>query len=150
MLSYTNTGEIFAKYVATYNRAPGANRSLIMLMIEMSEQLTTAIVDTGVPLSICTPEWADLLGFTRNTADTFDPVRIRGRMINGRTHRMPLKILADQSSPSDEFNVYTFVPDQAEDLSDSKLPSPFILGLAGCLSSMRFGIDGNRHHFYWL
>jgi hypothetical protein len=148
MLRYTSDGEMFAKYVATYNRAPYINRSLIVLSVEMADELTTAIVDTGIPFSICAPEWAELLGFTRDRAEDVLPVRIRGRIVHGRMHRMPVKILADDESPSDVFNVFTFVPDQAADLGEEKL-QPFMLGLAGCLTSTRFGVDGNRQHFYW-
>lgn len=153
MLRYSIDGSLFAKYMQTYNRAPGVwDRTLIHLMVEVGDGMTAAVLDTGVPYSVCEPAWAAFKGYTPANAMAFDPIRVNGQLIEGRTHRIPIRLLPDLSDDDDydplvEFiTIHAFVPNQAEELP----ANPLRLGLVGCLSSINFGVNGNRHHFYWM
>ena len=153
MLTYSQNGSLFARYVQEYNRSPNEwDRTLIHLMVEVGDEMTVAILDSGMPYSICSPAWAEYRGYTIMNADTTDPIRVNGRLIEGRTHLIPIRILPDLTDDDDyepeleTITIHAFVPNRADELP----ASPLRLGLVGCLSSINFAVHGNRHHFYWM
>lgn len=147
VLQFAN-GEPFATGSAGYSvptSGPAARR--IILQVEVAEQPTTAMVDTGSPLMICHPELADLLDFDRDEAIEEREVDFRNETVGGFVHRVEVTLLADDGVPV-YVNAPMLVPDPNQDFVDDFFPAS-ILGMRQCLESIRFAIDPSDETFYF-
>ncbi len=146
MLLALSNGETFATGSNNYGygSVPGSNTSArIILQVEIQGKLTSAILDTGAPYLICSPELARVVEFDLEAALLRYEMLIRGYKVKGSLHRVNLELLATEGE-SLPLNVTAFVPDL-----DEQFNFPSFLGLLGCLEWIRFAVDPSSQLFYF-
>jgi len=147
LLNLTN-GEPFATGAIAY-RIPddGADARRITVFIEIEENLTEAIIDTGAPYVVCSPSLARVLQL--NPANALDTQRmmIRGIWVRGGFHRIQISLLADEGEAV-SIEATAFIPDLDQNFTEEFLPRSF-LGLTQCLEAVRFAIDPFSETFYF-
>jgi len=129
-----------------YRAASPSDRSpRITVRVELEGVVTFAVLDTGAPYVVCSPEVARSMRLTSAAALERARILIRGVWVNGDLHRLNLKLPADQGE-SFSFEVTAFVPDAREGSIGS---FPSFLGLNGCLERIRFALDPSDDTFYF-
>ncbi len=138
----------FATGKLGYNRVRGSEQSTrIVLEVDIGEQLTTAFLDTGMPLVVCSPDYAAVIGL--NPADGIkEEARIRGRLMWGKIHSINVSFPYDEGAPLLLGGVLAFVPDNVNDVGDDLKDRAFI-GMFACLDVMRFAVDPRNTMFYF-
>jgi hypothetical protein len=146
-LLYFQDGEIFATAAAEYftGEPDTATASRLMIKIAIEGQPTIAVVDTGAPYLICSPELTpqlepyltDPVGKTRLT--------IRGVEYRGTLYLLTMEFLANRGEnllvPTTVF-IPHLPPGEAWNL-------PSFLGFTAALDRVRFAIDPETTQFYF-
>jgi hypothetical protein len=131
----------FATGMAFYeDRYPGTDSSarIVLKLIVETALAADAIVDTGAPWCILSPEIVSQAGVEVDTAE--ESVRrllVRGTMYRGKLLRMTIANQATQGS-SLGVDATVFVPLLE---ADTVWPHPNFVGLDGFLNRIRFAID---------
>src|SRR5215831_11500144 len=135
MLLRFDTGEPFASGAVAYSFSGIGISTRLTIEIEVDGWRTEAILDTGAPFLICSPELAETLGFeTEDALIRNQEILIRGALITGGLHRLSLTILASEGN-SLSLEVTAFVPDPSKNFGATH---PAFVGYAGCLEWTRF------------
>ena len=140
-------GQPFATSSLQYSYQPatvGEITNRIILPVEIEDNLTNAVVDTGAPYVICEPRIARQIGFNSAFALERKTMLIRGMHLDGSVTRFNIKLLATSGNNLD-VDATVFVPDVEEYWSN--LPS--FIGLTGFLERIRFAIDPSTDTFYF-
>ena len=116
-------------------------------MVLFEDQQVMAVLDTGAPYSICTPQIADIIGLKRelNDVDIRLIVAHLGE-VRGYLKRMTVRFLAYEGESLD-IDATAFVPDLSPEDWDSTFPS--FIGLTNCLELVRFAVDPANNTFYF-
>ncbi|MCA1617731.1 MAG: retropepsin-like domain-containing protein [Acidobacteria bacterium] len=118
-----------------------------MIEIEIEGEQEAAVLDTGAPYLVCSPDLAERLWLDPEDALEATTIRIQGVPLRGRVHRANLILHAQEGNGLD-FQATAFVPDTGQNLPANFLPISF-LGLHGCLERMRFALDPSNETFYF-
>ncbi|MEP7339980.1 MAG: retropepsin-like aspartic protease [Acidobacteriota bacterium] len=130
-----------------YNPIPGSDVSArLILNVEVEGQRTEAILDTGAPFLVCSPELAKKISFDPQDALLRHRLLIRGNLIRGSLHRVMLVLLA-AIGENLTLEATAFVPDLDESLAPNSFPS--FLGFHCCLDRVRFAVDPLSSTFYF-
>ena len=144
LLNFEN-GELFATGVIPYIRTEYVEGTRINLEVFINEHKVRAIVDTGAPYFICSPEFAEQLDVDADDAlDKFE-MRIRGFLVKGRLHRVTLTLIATEGE-SLSFDVTAFVPLKEENYGAN---FPSFRGFASCFEWICFAFDTKYERFYF-
>ncbi|MFQ5419305.1 MAG: aspartyl protease family protein [Anaerolineae bacterium] len=140
---------VFATGVIDYWYQPATDwerTPRILVPIQIAHLPVTAMIDTGAPYVVCTPEVARNLAL--DPADAMEPVTLswHGRL-TGHLHLLPVTLQAVQGD-SLLVEATTFVPDVSSVTAWERQRRPFVIGL-GCLAKMRFALDPNDDSFYF-
>lgn len=144
-LVFEQTGERFATGAVDYSVTGEGAMTRLNLEVLLDGHRTTAIVDTGAPYVIFSPEFADEAGIDPTAALINAALLIRGMRIEGNLHRVVLEFLAAVGH-SLSLEVTAFVPDSTKNFGASH---PSFLGLFGCLDSIRFAVDPHNSTFFF-
>jgi hypothetical protein len=138
-------GSSFATGSSQYNNAPGTElSSRIILDVVIGGQLTTAVADTGIPCSLCSPDFADYLGLGAGQKET---ANLLGTDVKGDIHDIDLTFVADAGRP-----LGLVVPMMVPADFQSVIPELAFrshLGMEGCLNSITFAVDFAHQTFYF-
>ena len=147
LLTFANS-DPFAIGVTDYLYQPTSREmdSRIILQIEIEDVSALAILDTGAPYVVCTPDIAKAIGIQNDPGRENKKLLIRGITIVGQLHRLRLAFIASEGQSLD-VSATVFIPDVTADESWGDLPS--FIGLTGCLERMRFAVDPNEDRFYF-
>lgn len=130
-----------------YNPLPGSDTSArIILYVKVEGRATSAILDTGAPFLVCSPDLADNLGFDPQNALSHHRMNIRGLTIRGTLHRVNLMLPASDGDDL-PLEVTAFLPNPEEKQMGYTFPS--FLGMYGCLERVRFAVDPFSNKFYF-
>jgi hypothetical protein len=146
MLLTLSNGEHFAMGAAIYdyNSLPGSDTSArLILQVWVEGQKTSAILDTGAPYLVCSPNLARLVEFDPAASLSQYELLIRGYWIKGNLHRANLTLPASEGE-SLSLDVTAFVPDP-----DELFNFPSFLGWSSCLEWIRFAVDPSSSTFYF-
>jgi hypothetical protein len=148
MLLKFRDGRPFATGAISYNNAPGTESAKrIIIEVVIGGQLTTAIIDTALPCSTCSPDFAKLAGLTATDPhSTVESMVVRGVEVEGRLHNVNIDFLKDIGEYL-PINAPMFVPDSPEKISMERVFR--YLGMEGCLNTMRFAVDSRDQMFYF-
>lgn len=145
LLSFHDGANAFATGSAGYRVSGGRAPAHLTIEVDVAGRPTEAIIDTGAPYLICSPELAGQLSFdARDALDSLD-ILIRGSWIKGRLHRVQLILLASEGN-SMAIEATAFVPDTERNFGAAH---PSFLGYVGCLERIRFAIDPHTESFYF-
>ena len=139
----------FATGAVGYSRLPigGDESSLrLILPVRLNGIATEAVVDTGAPWVVCTPQVALELDLDDKNALYDVRLRIRGHTIHGNLHALRMEIPAYEGETLSA-DITAFVPDSEYAEVWGTLPS--FLGLTGCLERFRFAVEPNTETFYF-
>lgn len=143
------TGDTFASGAIQYRYRPGTpgeRTPRIWLRLEIEGLPVTAIMDTGAPYLVCSPDMAHKLQLGPETSLGTERLLIRGFSVSGHLHRLNVRFHAEQGMSLD-IEATTFVPDP--DWQDRWGDFPPFIGLGGCLERIRFAIDPTDDTFYF-
>jgi hypothetical protein len=130
-----------------YNPIPGSDPSArIILRVSVEGQFVSAVVDTGAPFLVCSPELADDIGFDPTFALSAHTLVIRGYLVRGNLYHVSLALLAVQGDDL-SLDVMAFVPAPEERQMGHSFPT--FLGFYGCLERCRFAVDPFNDTFYF-
>jgi len=133
---------------ADYNRTRASELSTRpVLAVVIGGQSAEAYLDTGMPVTVCPPDFAaKLMGL--DPADGLEEeARIRGVLVKGRIHNTSIEFIADEGKPMAIAGV-VFVPNSAADVGPDLTGFSF-LGMYECLDKMIFGVDSLTQVFYF-
>lgn len=134
---------------ATAYRLPreGADASRITIGLEIEENITEAIIDTGAPYVVCSPSFSKL--FTPDPAKLMyaKKLLIRGVWVEGRIYRINISLLPDEGDAL-MIEAPAFIPNPEQEFTEGFLPRSFI-GMFGCLEMIRFALDPLTETFYY-
>lgn len=153
MLLYFDDGERFATGAINYEYR-GATEwdesARIMIPVEIGEFSMPALLDTGAPFVVCTPEIAEGLQLDRSEAL---------REVTLRWHGTPTGYLFRENiiirpqwpvgAPVFDIDATIFVPDEESVQMWHLGRRPLVLGLGGMLERMRFAVDPNSDTFFF-
>jgi hypothetical protein len=144
-LLFDDSGHAFAIGVVGYRLVGGREPTHLTIEIDVAGQRTEAIIDTGAPYLICSPDLAEQLAV--DPADALYPleIMIRGIWVKGGLHRLPLVLLASEGN-SLSMEATAFIPDAPRNFGTSH---PSFVGYVGCLERVRFAIDPQMERFYF-
>ncbi|HEX6751119.1 MAG TPA: hypothetical protein VF092_27765 [Longimicrobium sp.] len=147
MTRLTNAhGGAFATGEARFTSQPAHEVDLltrIHLPIEIGTVPTLAVLDTGGAYLMLDPLVA--MRVKLGAAIETDQLVIRGFVIAGTVHRIPVTIPADVGEPL-TFEATAFVPE----LEDGEFwPLPSYLGWQGCLDRIRLALDPRDERVYF-
>jgi hypothetical protein len=147
LLTFDNS-DPFATGVTDYFYLPTSRDidSRIIIQIEIEGVLASAIVDTGAPYVVCSPDIAKAIGIQHDSSRESIELVIRRFKIKGQLKRLNLTFIASEGQSLD-VSATVFVPDESAQESIGDLPS--FIGLTGCLERMRFAVDPNEDRFYF-
>jgi hypothetical protein len=133
---------------ANYNRSSATSMSTRpILAVFIGGQSAEAYLDTGMPVTVCPPDFAATL-LSLDPADGLEEeVRIRGVLVKGRMHNASIEFVADQGTVT-PMNAVVFVPDSAADVGPDLAGFSF-LGMYECLNKLIFGVDALTEVFYF-
>lgn len=130
-----------------YDPIPGSDTSArLILPVSVEGRFISAVVDTGAPFLVCSPELGEDLGFDPVFALGPHIMRIRGYAVKGSLHRVSLVLLATEGYDL-PLEATAFVPEPEEKQMGHNFPS--FLGLYGCLERVRFAVDPFYNKFYF-
>ena len=116
----------------------------IIVTVRIAYRVTEAVLDTGAPWCVCSPEFRDDLEQHASDKVTIDSLNIRGTRYDGALYRVPIELVGDNGGISLEGTV--FLPD----VSPEEWPNlPSFIGLSGCLERIRFAIDPSDNTWYF-
>ncbi len=147
MLLFGANGEVFAKGAVGYEYSPATptdTTNRIILEVIIQGVRTRAVVDTGAPYVICSPQIAKLVGVNPETILARENMIIRGKIISGFVVRLNIQLQAEIGENLDVDST-VFVPDSDDVWGNF----PSFIGLAGFLERIRFAIDPNTDTFYF-
>lgn len=141
-------GEPFAIGATHYVYRPATPHETtprIMVEVEVGSLRFTAFVDTGGVYFLCDPAIARIMNL--NSADGLgrESVSVRGRLITGVLHRLPVTMLAEEGEDV-TIDATVLVPDD-EHLDWDNFPC--ILGMQGCMERLRFAVEPAAETFYF-
>lgn len=156
MLIKFDNGGAFARGGAGYNATPDYELSdHIILQVEVGEQteyfgMWAAVVHTGAPYLICSPEIARAAGIVNAEPDAVGRIPIEGKMIEGKIYAEVNLVLLADGGKGDSVSqpVWAFVPDRSEDIARSDFPE-ILLGFGRCLDTFLFAVDSQGQTFYF-
>lgn len=149
LLSFAD-GEPFATGRAECDIGPAgpdeiSNRIILRVVIGGID--TTAVLDTGSPYVICSPELLKPLGLTpSDSIENIPSFSIRGRQYAGHIYPLVVSFPASDGETLD-VEASVFVPDMRHPEEWGSLP--MFIGLTGCLERMRFALDAEGPDFYF-
>jgi hypothetical protein len=149
VLNFQN-GDPFATGSIGYLYEPATEweiTSRILLPIEIAEFQVEAIVDTGAPYVVCTPEIALHLGMEPSTDSESMTIHWHGKL-TGHLHRHTIMLRAETGEDL-IIDATIFVPDADSTEAWEYRRRPFVIGMGGCLERMRFGVDPANDMFYF-
>jgi len=148
MLLSLHHGECFATGGIRYDYLPtsGGSTERIYLRVEIGGYTTSAMLDTGAPYFICSPEIIQSVGCDPNDSIPTPEILIRGANRKGRLQRLSLTLIATEGQ-SLSIDALAFIPSQDEVDFGSNFPS--FLGMCGCLERLRFAVDPVTQTFYF-
>jgi hypothetical protein len=116
--------------------------------LEIGGQLTTAFVDTGLPCSVCSPDFAHVIGLASPMMlPVVETAILRGKEIRGRKYIANATLLANAGDYL-HICIPIFVPDTLADFGEDLIYHSF-LGMQGCLGSILLAIDTVSETFYF-
>jgi hypothetical protein len=142
--------EVFAVGATAYRYSPATpqdntNRIIIPIIVEFDQQiLTQAVLDTGAPYAILSPDVAEAAGFTSDQAIARIFMNVRGKRLEGSLTRLSITLQATQGVDL-TVDTTAFIPDSQFAWGDF----PSFVGLSGFLERVRFAIDPNTDTFYF-
>lgn len=142
MLLYLENGDPFATGLIDYLYRPATDwedTSRILIPVEIEGLTITAMVDTGAPYVICTPEVGVLLALDSEDALREETLRWHGEF-SGYLHRLNIMFKAAQGENM-LVEATVFIPDSDSAEAWSYGRRPIVIGMGGCLERMRFAID---------
>ncbi|HKV39787.1 MAG TPA: hypothetical protein VJX67_11290 [Blastocatellia bacterium] len=139
-----NSGERFATGAVRY-LLTRRNPTHLTTEVEIAGHKTEAILDTGAPYLICSPELSEQLSLDPADALQSLEILIRGARIGGGLHRVELILLATAGA-SLSIEATAFVPDARLNFG---VNHPSFIGYIGCLERLRFAIDPQTERFYF-
>jgi hypothetical protein len=150
-------GNTFAVGAIQYRYAPASpqettNRIILPITIDVGKSIATqAVLDTGAPYGIITPDIAKAAGYTSDLALERETLKVRGLKLNGSLVRLNITL---QASIGQNLTVdaTTFIPDINQNWGEFA-PAwgefPIFVGLSGFLERIRFAIDPTEDRFYF-
>ncbi len=130
-----------------YNPIPPddiTRRILIKILIEKEPAI--AVLHTGAPYLILTPEITDRLNYSSDNCLEQTIIRIRGDRFSGGLNRLEVRLIAD-TGESLAFEPLVFIPDPNQDERWNNLP--LFIGIDRCLERIRFALDPLETKFYF-
>jgi Aspartyl protease len=126
---------------------PQERLTRLFITVQVEDQPTDAVLDTGGAYLMLHPEIAESLGLHPESALGTDTLHVRGLTVTGHLHRVDLTLAADEDEgESVRISVTTFVPA----LTPHTLwDLPTYLGWHGCLERFRFAVDPSQDRFYF-
>jgi len=115
----------------------------VHLEVEIGTVPTLAVLDTGGAYLVLPPPIAGDVALGPAMHD--DRLVIRGFVVNGTVHRIPVTIPADAGEPL-TFEATAFVPEIGDGES---WPLPSYLGWQGCLDRIRLALDPRDERVYF-
>jgi hypothetical protein len=115
----------------------GDRLTRLLVHVEIADQQTTAVIDTGGGFLLLDPGLAAEIGLDRSHALARDRVYLRGLSREGSIYRLPVTLLATEGE-SLTFEATVFVPELGD---DEPWPLPSYLGWQGCLDRVRLAVD---------
>ena len=133
------------KYIDIY---PGDRDNRIVVHAKFGLTVPTwAIVDTGAPWCILSPEDSEGLDDVYRTKYTeLKDFKIRGDSCNGWLYRMPISLEAEEGTGI-TVEATVFIPELAPHQVWEDIPN--FLGLGGFLERIRFAVDPEHNLFYF-
>jgi predicted aspartyl protease len=146
MLLTLSDGTPFATGASGYLDTSGGSEatSRIWLNVSFLDQDTKAIVDTGAPYAVCSPDLAAIIGLTPNHDDPRIQLGVRGTVYDGHLVRLELTIHATEGEDI-TIQATAFVPESS---STDVWHHPSFLGLTA-LERLRFAVDPVENIFYF-
>lgn len=146
MLLKFSDGTPFATGASGYLDMSGGSEanSRIWLNVSFLDQDTKAIVDTGAPYAVCSPDLASIIGLTPSQDDPRIQLGVRGIVYSGHLIRLELTIHATEGEDI-TIQATAFVPESS---STEVWHHPSFLGLKS-LEGLRFAIDPVKNRFYF-
>ena len=144
---YFDNGESFATGSTRYSYRPATDRDTtnrIILKVGIQGVITQAVMDTGAPYVICSPQIARRAGVDRAAALKSEIMLIRGMRLEGALFRLNVSLVAREGDNLD-VDATVFVPDSDYLWGDF----PSFIGLSGFLERIRFALDPNTDTFYF-
>jgi hypothetical protein len=137
----------FVQGVVSYlDRDPTQRHSRINVPARFDSILTNAVVDTGAPWCILSPDEALELGISSADGDEWvSEFWLRGYRVSGRLHRLPVTLEATAGN-SITVDATVFVPELGP---EQEWYVPNFLGLSGFLERIRFAVDPVNNLFYF-
>jgi hypothetical protein len=132
------------RYIDRYG--DGTEPRLVIPVRYADQELSLAIVDTGAPWCIISPETADSLEIDRTLGYRLGrPLNVRGFRYNGWLCRISLRFepLAGQGL---DVETTVFIPDLPP---DALWPLPNFIGLDGVLFRIHFAVDPAENLFHF-
>lgn len=142
-------GQPFATGVARYDYRPATQHEdslRLVLQIEIDGIRMPAVVDTGAPFVVCTPQFVKYLDIDPKMSVQRKTMLIRGSWVTGYLYRLPISFLAEEGEDL-YVDATVFAPDPEWEEGWGDLPS--FIGLSGCLERMRFAVDPGADIFYF-
>ncbi len=139
-------GGVFASGEATFVLQPAHavdRLERVHLQVQIGTVAAFAVVDTGGAYLVLDPVMAAKVAL--GPAVHSDRLMIRGFVITGTVHRVPVTIPADAGEPL-TFEATAFVPNLNDDES---WPLPSYLGWQGCLDRIRLALDPADERVYF-
>jgi hypothetical protein len=149
-LNLTN-GDAFTTGALSFSCVPIPDREdvtpRIIFEVEIEGETEQAVLDTGAPYLVCSPDIAQRIQFDPANALDAEVILIHGTRVTGRIHRARIVIVPEEGTGVD-FEATAFVPDPDQGLPPELLPLSF-LGFFGCLERIRLGLDPLTEMFYF-
>jgi len=101
----------------------GDRLNRLLVHVEIGQERTTAVLDTGGAFLVLDPIFATTIGIDHADALARDRIHLRGFIRHGAIHRLPLTLLATHGEPL-TFEATAFVPEleQGGDVAATELP----------------------------
>jgi hypothetical protein len=142
----THDGNAFATGEARFGSRPAHpidRLTRIHVQVQIGTLRADAVVDTGGAYLVLDPVVAARL--VLGPAVHNDRLVIRGFVVPGTVHRIPVTIPAEAGDPV-SFEATAFVPELGP---EEPWPLPSYLGWQGCLDRIRFAIDPGDERVYF-
>jgi hypothetical protein len=132
-------------YVRYSDYDPSQPHPRIIIPVRFGHLLTRAMVDTGAPWCVLSPEEAEALNIQSEDGVEIAGLSIRGYRLNGHLHRIPVSIDPDRGHGiTVESTVFI-----AHTNPDAEWRLPNFVGLEGFLHRIRFAVDPDENLFYF-
>jgi hypothetical protein len=150
MLKWADDDTPFATGCTRYHNVmptPSDETPKIMLWVNLGNGIRRrAMVDTGAPYLVLSPEIADLLDKDLSNECGHATLKIRGEPYQGRLVRHGMTLLAEEGEGC-TIETTAFVP--APEAIATWGDTPIVLGFYCCLDRLRFAIDPDSMRFFF-